>query len=279
MTAVAERAVLSRLSEGAPAVFGVSLLPESAVRAGAINDPAGTHTSRTLMLSELRGLIRSCTESATYEDYENAAVIHNAVDKGTLATRRKTFRHLRELYGLRPSWLIFRSLRDLWNFDVSAQPMLAVLCGCARDPLLRVSANVILDHAIGQSVVAHDLATSIEDGFPGRYRPDTLARCGRNLASSWTQSGHLIGRTNKKRARANATIESTAYGLFLGHICGLRGDSLFQSLWARLLDQPEHAMRAQAIEASSRGYLEYRHAGSVTDIQFSHLSRPPTTPL
>ncbi len=270
--------MLSRPSEGTQAVFGASLLPETAVRAGAVNDPAGTHTSRTLMLPEVRGLLGSCAESATYEDYENAAVTHNAVDKGTHATRRKTFRHLRELYGLRSSWLIFRSLRDLWNFDISAQPMLAVLCACARDPLLRVSANVILDYAIGQSVAAHDLAESVEEAFPGRYRADTLARCGRNLASSWTQSGHLDGRTNKRRAQTTASIESTAYGLFLGHICGLRGDRIFQSFWARLLDQPGHALRAQAAEASSRGYLEYRHAGTVTDIQFGHLSKSPATP-
>ena len=41
----------------------------------------------------------------------------------------------------------------------------------------------------------------------------------------------------------------------------------------QLLDAPPHTLHEQAFLASQRGWLEYRHAGTVTEIGFSYLLR------
>ena len=68
-------------------------VPEAALSAGFVNEPVGTHTSRTLMLQELQALLASVGMDATYADYLTEAVESNAVRKATLSTRKKTFRH------------------------------------------------------------------------------------------------------------------------------------------------------------------------------------------
>lgn len=225
------------------------------------------------MLSELTGLVEVAGARADYDCFQRAAIQLNAVRKLTLATRRKTFRHLRELYGLSPSIAIFRALMDLWTCDSDARPLMAALCATARDPLVRAATHRILEADDGDLVTAAELQSAVERAFPGRYRTDTLARTGRNLASSFTQSGHLQGRTHKLRSRALCTPAAATYALLLGYLCGGRGELLFQSAWARLCDLPEHVLRSQTEAAARLGYLEYRHGGGVVDISFHHLLR------
>lgn len=240
---------------------------------GFMREPMGTHTSRTIMLTEFRGLLANVNQDASYLDYKTAAVDLNAVHKATLSTRQKTFRHLRELYALSADVILFRALRDLWEQDTEGQPLLAAMCAAARDPLMRVSSKRVLEASEGETVTSEELEQAVEEAFPGRYRPDTLARTGRNLASSWTQSGHLRGRGRKARARANCAPASVAYALLLGYLCEGRGERLFRTLWAELTDAPEHILRSLAEEACRLGYLEYRHGGGVTEIAFQHLLR------
>ena len=38
-----------------------------------------------------------------------------------------------------PHMLVFRALNDLWDADDRAQPMIALLCSTARDPILRAT--------------------------------------------------------------------------------------------------------------------------------------------
>ncbi len=248
-------------------------VPDEALAQGFLNHGAGTHTSRTMMLSEVRALFTATSPAAAYSDYQEAALQLNATNKATFSTRRKTFRHLRELYGLSPQLRIFRALRDLWAFNSTAQPVLAASCAMARDPLMRASARRIFEARADDVVRSDELSQAVQDSFPDRLRADTLARSGRNLASSWTQSGHLSGRSRKTRTRPPTTPEATAYALFLGHLCGDRGDGLFRSIWALLCDAPEHVLRVQAQVAARLGYLEYRHSGMVTEVGFSHLQR------
>lgn len=252
--------------------MGVSV-PSEALQFGFVNQPPGTHTSRTLMLAELTGLLAAVGTRADYGCFQHAAVDLNAVHKATLATRQKTFRHLRELYALSPTVTLFRALADLWTHESAAQPLLATLCATARDPLVRAGSRRILDAQEGEPVTSVELAAAVDLAFPGRYRTDTLARTGRNLASSFTQSGHLNGRTNKTRVRAVCTPSTTAYAMLMGYLCGGRGEALFRSLWAKLCDAPEYVLRSHAEAAARLGYLEYRHGGGVVDISFQHLLR------
>jgi hypothetical protein len=254
-------------------------IPLSALQYGFVNDPVGTHGSRTIMLSELRLLLQACPPGTTYEGFRQAIVDENVLLKKTETTRKESFRRLRELYGLDEESLLFRSLRDLWSLDPAGQPLLAVLCASARDVILRATASLILAVPEGEAVTPQMLENAAEESLPQRYNPTSLANIGRHTASSWQQSGHLHGRLRKVRRRASSGVPSTTYALLLSYLCGARGDALFHTLWAQLLDTPVHLLREQAFQASQQGWLEYRHAGAVTEITFRHLLRatPPET--
>jgi hypothetical protein len=96
---------------------------------------------------------------------------------------------------------------------------------------------------------------------------------GQNAGSSWQQSGHLRGKLNKVRQQANSGPVAVAYALILGHLCGERGQGLFETMWSVLLDTPPGELRAQAATASQQGWLEYRHSGDVTDVSFRRFLR------
>lgn len=246
-------------------------IPETAARFGFVEEPMGTHTSRTIMLAELRGTLGACPQSSTYEEYRRAVVDDNVLLKGTLSTKAKTFRHLRELYAMDRGVLVFRALRDLWGSDAQAQPLLALLCASARDAIVRATADAVLNTPVGGEVASAMLAAAVNRALTGRYNEMTLARIGRNCASSWEQSGHLTGRLVKTRAGAKSRPSAVAYALLLGYLGGARGDGLFGTLWSRILDAPVHSLREQALAAAQLGWLEYRHAGDVTDISFKHF--------
>lgn len=209
----------------------------------------------------------------TYEQFRAAVVEDNVLLKNTAATRQESFRRLRELYALEERTLLFRALRDLWAEDESGQPLLALLCCCARDSILRATSDLILSLPQYASVTPQMIEQTTDEAFPGRYNPTMLANVGRHAASSWQQSGHLAGRLPKTRARATATPAATAYALLLGHLCGAQGDALFDTRWARLLDAPPAALRELARRAAQHGWLEYRYGGGVTEITFRHLLR------
>jgi hypothetical protein len=249
------------------------MIPESALRFGFDNGPGGAHTSRTMMLSELQLLLAACPSPATYAEYRAAILEENCLLKQTATTRLRSLRALRELYSLDRRVLIFRALRDLWDADAGAQPLLACLCANARDPLLRSSADLILGVAPGEAVTASGLSTAIVEAFPGHYNSAILLKIGRNAASSWEQSGHVARRQPKVRSHARSSPAATAYALLLGHLCDVRGDFLFGTLWARLLDTPMSLLHEHALAAHQQGWLEYRRSGDVTEVSFRHLLR------
>ena len=88
-------------------------VPSQALLAGFLNEPVGTHTSRTIMLPELTLLFEATDPRAAYGDYQQAAVPLNVLGKSSDSTRQKTFRHLRELYALKPSVAVFAAMREL----------------------------------------------------------------------------------------------------------------------------------------------------------------------
>jgi hypothetical protein len=75
------------------------------------------------------------------------------------------------------------------------------------------------------------------------------------------------------RAAAACGPAATAYALLLGYLCNARGAALFETYWARITDAPMARLHEQAFAASRLGWLEYRHAGDVTDVRFAYLLR------
>jgi hypothetical protein len=227
------------------------------------------------MLRELRELLAACPPAAEPGDYAKAVLESNVLAKRSESTRMRSLRYLRELYVLDRRSVLFRGLRDLWDADAEAHRLLALLCALARDPLLRATADIVLDTAPGGHVDAAMLAAAVAEQYPGSYSDQIRNKIGRNAASSWTQSGHLDGRSSKLRARAECLPAAVAYALMIGHLADARGPGLLRTVWGRALDAPDATVFEQAVAAAQRGWIEFRRAGDVVDVGFSWLLRSP----
>lgn len=236
----------------------------------------GATTSHTIVVPALQLLLSRVGTHASAEAYGRAVLEENVLGKDTIESRRRTLRYLRELYILRDGSLLFRALGDLWNDDPAGQPLLAGLCALARDPVFRASAQAIFDSEPGDEVTSADLADAVAKSFPKPYSDATLAKIGRNTSSSWEQTGHLdaVTRTTKVRRRAVCTPSTTAFALFLGHLEGLAGGSVFDTVWVRALDQPRAHLIDLAAVASQRALIDFRHSGGITEVKFTELLRP-----
>jgi hypothetical protein len=246
-------------------------LPASLLLAGASNDPIGTHTSKTMMLPELRLLLAAVPGPVAVREYTRAAVEDNALRKNTTTTRKKTLSMLRQLYGLSGDVPIFAALRGLWDADPYAQPLLALSCATARDPLLRATAHAVLTLQPCDHIGPAELAAEVASAFPNRYKPGTLHHIGQNTGASWTQGGLLRGRLKKERVRPHAVPIAAVYALYLGHLGGLAGPALLTSIWAKLCDTDTASVRSLAETAARSGWLEYASSGGMTEIGFRHL--------
>jgi hypothetical protein len=108
---------------------------------------------------------------------------------------------MKQLYGFQGSVGLFAVLRELWPIDDAAQPMLAMLCASARDPLLRCTADFVLDLDVGDETGPAEIGAEVARSFPNRSTPGVLHHIGQNVGASWAQAGLLIGRRTKRRAR------------------------------------------------------------------------------
>ena len=253
-------------------------VPRAAVAFGMRVKPTGTHLSSTLKLDELRTLMDELPASATKVDYRAAVIDQNLLGKPTASARRITFERLRELYGLDSDLFVFRALRDLWDAEESAQPKIALLCSTARDPILRAMTPLVVRLPVGTVVTPRELAEEADNHFPGKFVPGSRERLGRNASSSWKKAGLLSGKRHKKRVRSEARPTSLAYALLLGDLCGKRGQALFTTIWAAMLDAPIHELMEWAVVASRQGWIEYRAAGDVVEVSFRHLMRDQGDP-
>lgn len=193
----------------------------------------GTHTSRTIMFAELSLVLEACPSEAKREVYAEAILAHNCLGKRTVSTRKWSGQCLRELYGLNPAIPLFRMLRRHWELDERGRPLLALLTALARDPLLRLTADPILRMQPGEELIRQQLIDTLRSGVKDRLKENTLSAVVRNVASSWTQSGHLFGRRKKIRQLVRPTPVVTAYTLLLGYLLGIRGKGLFKTSFFR----------------------------------------------
>lgn len=229
------------------------------------------HTSRTIMLSELSILMDEVSTDAPKEVYQEAVFERNVLGKRTIVTRKSTFRHLVELYALEPDVPVFRILRKLWEHDPPGRPLLAVLCACGRDSLLKCSADRVLRADNGSVFGRDEIENDLENRFPGRFSEITSLSTAQHLASSWTQSGHLRGKVKKFRSKPVATPAASTYAALLAFISGCRGQGLLDNPWISLLDLPRNQVLDMLSESARLGWLDFRVAGSVVQFGFQHL--------
>ncbi len=233
---------------------------------------SGVHSSRTMMFQELKTLLSYITDNNADKDiYLKAIEEENCLGKRSVKTRTLTGRHLSELYSLDPSVTLFRSLLFFWRRDEAGQPLLSLLCAFTRDPLLRMSLPYIISVKEGEQVSREAMEKVIEKDNPDRFSRATLMSTAQNINSTWTQSGHLTGKTRKLRTRAKATPGSAAYALFLGYLRGIRGEALFDTEYVKILDCEKYKAIELAEEASMKGWIVFKHIGNIIEVLFPKL--------
>jgi hypothetical protein len=241
------------------------------LRAGLRFGGKGTHTSRTMMLEEIGGLLSALPADTSREGYAAAVVAENLLGKATEATRRLTNQRLGELYGLDPRLPLFRALRRVWMVDEAGRPLLALLCSLARDPLLRATARPVLELPEGAELVRGPFLEAIRAEVGERLNPAILDKVARNAASSWCQSGHLVGRVRKVRQRVTPTPGALAFALWLGSLEGAAGEQLLASPWARVLDRNPRELEPLVLRAKQLGLITASIGGGTVQIDASGL--------
>jgi hypothetical protein len=234
----------------------------------------GAHSARTMMLTDLTTLLSNAPAEAKRDDFNKRIVEENCLGKKTTSNRWLTARHLADLYGLDQGVTVFRLLRVFWSADVAARPMLALLCANARDTLLRLSARKVLDTKPGETVTSSDFVKFFNHELPGRFSEAMTTSLAQNVGATWTHAGFFKGKITKTRTRPVVTPAVAAYALSLGYLCGLRGQVLLESFWARLLDINRDQVIGLAQEAAKRGWLDFKGAGNIFEINFHQLLTP-----
>jgi len=232
----------------------------------------GAHTARTMMLAELEEVLAYVDDpDAGKSEYRQAVVDENCLGKRSAKTRAITYNHLVELYGLDPSFLLFRSLLFFWKRDIAGRPLLALLCTYARDGVFRSSAPQVLQSAEGTTIARETMEAFIDDLEPGRFSAATLKSVAQNINATWTRSGHLTGRAKKVRTRAVPTSGAISYALLLAYLTGHRGASLFQSEYIALLECSFENALELAEDASRKGWIVFKRVGDVMEVLFPAL--------
>jgi hypothetical protein len=130
-----------------------------------------------------------------------------------------------------------------------------------------------MNASVGDRVTGDDLQQAFADAYPHQYSVKNIGKIARNAASSWTQSGHLSGRTRKLRTRVQPRPAAITFALVLGHVAGVTAEQLFSSVWCRLLDLNASEARSLAEEAHRQELITLRAIGSVVEISFPRFSQ------
>ena len=227
-----------------------------------------TTASHTIGVPHLVELLRAVPADATHERYREAVVEENVLGRPTYVGRQRTFRHLRELYLLEPTRSEFAALRRLWDIEPKAQPLIASLLAFSRDGIFRTSFAPIHQTAPGGVITSSNLTAAVAAVYGGDLSKSTLGKAGRNAGASWTQSGHLRGRSQKIRQSIEAFPTAVAYAAYLGHLAGRRGVEVLDTPWAELLDLPAGAALDALRRAHTQGLIDLLVAGNVVDVSF-----------
>ncbi|ODU42545.1 hypothetical protein [uncultured Aquimonas sp.] len=234
----------------------------------------GAHAARTMMLQELTELLAATALDDRPDQLRAAVVEANVLGKRSVSTRRLTWSHLVDLYGMSPDLLLFRALTWFWRLDPNGHPLMALSAALARDGLLADIAPFVLEFPQGAKVAREAVEAKLEELHPQRFSPATLKSVAQNINSSLTQSGHLHGRASKTRVCATATAGSVALALLLGYASGARGLELFRTRYMAVQDVPLSRAMELAEEATRKGWLDLKRVADVVEVAFPRIIRP-----
>jgi hypothetical protein len=222
------------------------------------------------MLEELSALVPN---KSVPTDVRKLVLDDNVLGKSTASGRVLTLQRLKELYSFDLTVPIFRIFLALAHRDPAALPQLALLTAIARDPLLQASARPVIGLAPGSQLMRDTVRDAIASVVGNRMNKDVLDKVVRNTASSWTKTGHLVGRTIKRRDRVRANSTAFAFALWLAHNSGFSGPDLFDNGWVAALDLDPTYARNFAERAHAAGLINFRPIGSSFELDFLPLEK------
>lgn len=231
----------------------------------------GGHTARSMMYHEMLDLVCALPLAVTKDDFSRAIVDENVLAKPTQSSRKKSLRHLVELYGMDPAKTLFRVLWKFGHADIDSLPQLCLVCAYARDPQLRQSFNLVRTLRHGELLERSAMEESLELGFPGRFSPAMKKSMAQNVNTTWTYSGHLAGKARKIKQIVEPRPLSAAYAMFVGYLSGLRGERLLDSDYAALVASNRSQLLPSLSLASAQGLLSLKNAAGIVEFDFSNL--------
>ncbi len=134
-----------------------------------------------------------------------------------------------------------------------------------------MTAPPILRLRPGEELGRQALTDALSRGTGSRFNEEVLDKIVRNAAASWTQSGHLQGRSRKSRDAVKPTPAVVTFALILGYALGARGAVLFETLWSKVLDASRDDLIQLAMDAKRIGYLDLKVSGGVVEVSLSRL--------
>ncbi len=249
-------------------------LPTYAEKLGFKSTKSGALLARSIMLNELSVLLNACKQESTLEQLEHAVLQENVLGKPTYSSRKKSFGHLVELYGLSNDLALFRTLRKFHQEEPNSLPQLAIICAFCRDLQLRESFRLIEKLRPEANLIREDMEVHLERMFPDRYSEAMKKSLAQNVNTSWRDSGHLKGRSKKQRIILQPTVHGTVFSMLAGYLMGLRGTMLTDSVFSRLVGVDPRQAISNLQAGAIRGWCKVRHAGDVLQIDFSPLLTP-----
>jgi hypothetical protein len=234
----------------------------------------GGHSARSMMFLEMRTLFHALPRNITKDEFTKAIVEENVLEKPTLSSRKKSLRHLFDLYGMDTSKALFRVLWELGYADLDSLPQLCLVCAYARDPQLRCSFELVRTLRLGEVLERAAMEQHLEIGFPGRFSPAMKKSMAQNVNTTWTFGGHLAGKVKKTRLLPEPRPISAAYAMFVGYLIGLRGERLLESAFASLVASNRPQLQAALSLASAKGLLSLKQAAGIVEFDFSNLLTP-----
>ena len=157
-----------------------------------------------------------CIRDRTNTDFKNL-LEDNVIGKQTKTNRDETNKYLKRLYQLEDAEPTFKAFHYFWSLaSTNEKPLLALLLAITRDFLLAESIETVINISPGNRVDVSVIEQFIESKHPKRYTDKTRLSLAQNIASSWKQTGHIVGRIKNIRTQVIPGYYTVAFALFLG---------------------------------------------------------------
>jgi hypothetical protein len=230
--------------------------------------PKSIHGARTMMFSELEKVMAYSIDTGLYMD----AMGENVFGKKSSNGIKQTKGFLKRLYGFELTNQSFVAFEYFWKCcDSSERPIIALIYAINQDELLAESLDVLRKVILGEKVTIEKFEEVIERYHPNQYSPKTRRSMAQNIASSWKQSGFILGKVKNIRSQPDITYRVACFAFLLAYLKGGRGEFIWNSIGVNALCLPESKLRELALECARKDFMQYQYAGSVTAISFTNL--------